>query len=318
MAWYNASWAKRQKVTLTGGSSGAQTDYQVKFTITYDSDMQADFDDLRFTKADGTTLLDAWLESKIDSTSAVVWVETDTPANTIEADIYIYYGNSGASSNWSGTDTFLTFLDKDSTTGWTLDNTTVTTVGDELRIYNPTSTVIGRAERHDISTPTTYALDYKFRTVSLASDDQGLVILYDGSLSNRKSQILCPIAASQDRWYYYSGAANYHGGAFTEGTSYIFSFVCDDSNNATGSDYYMMNTARTVLSSVTGKTNRAGTPSDVDSIFIGDGQSGSPLDFRMTWLMVRNNVTNPATYAFGDEESASVPLFMRHYRNMRL
>ena len=90
MAWYNASWEKRKKITLTGGSSGAQTDYQVLLTVTYDSDMQVDFDDLRFTKADGTTLLDAWLESKTDSTSAKVWVETDTPANTVESDIYMY------------------------------------------------------------------------------------------------------------------------------------------------------------------------------------------------------------------------------------
>jgi len=109
MAWYNSSWLKRKAITLTGGASGAQTDYQVKLTVTYDSDMQVDFDDLRFTKSDGITLLDAWLESKVNSTSAIVWVETDTPANTIESDIYMYYGNSGASSDWSGTNTFLQY-----------------------------------------------------------------------------------------------------------------------------------------------------------------------------------------------------------------
>jgi len=94
---------------LTGGASGAQTDYQVKLTVTYDSDMKSDFSDLRFTNGAEDTLLDAWMESYTASTSAIVWVETDTPANTVEADIYMYYGNSGASSSWSGANTFLQY-----------------------------------------------------------------------------------------------------------------------------------------------------------------------------------------------------------------
>lgn len=107
MAWYNSSWSKRKKITLTGGTSGTQSAYQMKFAVTYDSDMRTDFDDLRFTKLDGTTLLNAWLESKVDSTSAVVWVETDTPANGIDAYIYMYYGNASAVADWDIDETFL-------------------------------------------------------------------------------------------------------------------------------------------------------------------------------------------------------------------
>ena len=145
MAWLSGGFGKRKKVTLTGGSSGAQTDYQMKFTVAYDSDMQVDFDDLRFTKLDGTTLLDAWLESKVDSTSAVVWVETDTPANTVEADIYMYYGNSGAASDWDGISTFVGHFFGGDSTGWTeVDPATYLafangrldyTVHPEVRIY---------------------------------------------------------------------------------------------------------------------------------------------------------------------------------------
>lgn len=119
MAWLSGGYYKRKKVTLTGGSSGAQTDYQMMFNVTHDSDMQADFDDLRFTKLDGTTLLDAWLESKIDSTSAVVWVKTDTPANTVDADIYMYYGNSGALSDWDGVNTFIGYDGFETYAEWT-------------------------------------------------------------------------------------------------------------------------------------------------------------------------------------------------------
>ena len=95
---YTVGWlsgySHRKKITLTGGSDGAQTDYQIKLAVTYDADMQADFDDLRFTQADGITLLDAWLESKTDSTSAVVWVKfPTTPANGEEQTYYMYYEN---------------------------------------------------------------------------------------------------------------------------------------------------------------------------------------------------------------------------------
>jgi hypothetical protein len=69
--------------------------------------MKSDFSDLRFTNAAENTLLDSWMESHTASTSAIIWVETDTPANTVDADIYMYYGNSGAASDWNFDDTFI-------------------------------------------------------------------------------------------------------------------------------------------------------------------------------------------------------------------
>lgn len=109
MAWWNSSWTKKQAITITGGASGAQNAYQVKLTVAWDSDMAADFSDLRFTNAAEDALLDSWMESHIASTSAVVWVETDTPANAVEVNIYMYYGNAGASSDWDGAATFLQY-----------------------------------------------------------------------------------------------------------------------------------------------------------------------------------------------------------------
>ena len=106
MAWLSG-WSKRQAIVLTGGSSGAQVDFQVELTVAYESDMKSDFSDLRFTKSDGTTLLDAWMESYTASTSATVWVETDTPENTVESDIYMYYGKADALSDWNFDGTFI-------------------------------------------------------------------------------------------------------------------------------------------------------------------------------------------------------------------
>lgn len=102
------AWSRRTAITVTN-SGAIQSNYQIRLSITYDGDMQADFDDIRFTNSVGT-LLDYWLDTKVDSTSAVVWVEVDNlavGANTI----YMYYANAAATSATSGTNTFITFDD---------------------------------------------------------------------------------------------------------------------------------------------------------------------------------------------------------------
>lgn len=108
IAWLEG-WLYRKSVTITG-SVGAGVLYQVNLTVVYDSDMQADFDDLRFTDDDGVTELDYWIESYVASTSAIVWVEVaDTLSSS--AVIYMYYGNSGVSTTSDGDATFLFFDD---------------------------------------------------------------------------------------------------------------------------------------------------------------------------------------------------------------
>jgi hypothetical protein len=81
-------------------------------TINLDSKVQADFDDIRFTKSDGITPLDYWLENKTNSSIATVWIELDSvPASPLTNTFYIYYGNSVATYAGNGTNTFITFDD---------------------------------------------------------------------------------------------------------------------------------------------------------------------------------------------------------------
>lgn len=124
-------WEYRFPINITGGLSGAQTDYQLKLDIPA---LEGNFDDLRFTLADGQTLIDAWLESKVNDTSAVVWAEfPTTPANAVEQTYYMYYGNGGVSNVWDGAATFIEFDDFEGVgvdpTIWDLniDNTVLST-----------------------------------------------------------------------------------------------------------------------------------------------------------------------------------------------
>lgn len=74
------------------GNSDSLTDYQVLLTIAYDSNMQADFDDLRF-EDESANELSYWIQKKDDSNLALVWVKLSVASNTT-TNIYMYYGNS--------------------------------------------------------------------------------------------------------------------------------------------------------------------------------------------------------------------------------
>jgi hypothetical protein len=104
--WLGSNYTKRQPITITNTDGSTLSNYQVRLAVTYDSDMQTDFDDLRFASSSGTEL-DYWLESKTDSTSAVVWVEVDSITANGTSTIYMYYGDDTASTASSVGDTFI-------------------------------------------------------------------------------------------------------------------------------------------------------------------------------------------------------------------
>jgi hypothetical protein len=107
--WYQASWSRRAPVIINNAGSSL-TDYQVSVNITFDGDMQPDFDDIRFTDSDGLTLLPHWRESYTASSAAIFRVKIPSvPAGT--KTIYMYYDNPGVSNGSNGTATFDFFDD---------------------------------------------------------------------------------------------------------------------------------------------------------------------------------------------------------------
>lgn len=90
-------------------------DFQVFLNITYDSNMQSDFDDLRFTWYDTTSdeevSIDYWLDMYVDSEYAVVWVEVPSIRGSGQEVLYIYYGDPDAISGSNGEATFVFFDD---------------------------------------------------------------------------------------------------------------------------------------------------------------------------------------------------------------
>jgi hypothetical protein len=129
---YNPSQKKsaHQKCPNTGTTT--LTNVQVKLNVQYDADMQANFNDLRFTDSGGTTTIQHWVQEYINSASSTVWVKLPSLPASGTADVFMYYGNGSANSSGSGTSTFQFFDDFE-------DNNLTEYSGDTSLFENSTS-----------------------------------------------------------------------------------------------------------------------------------------------------------------------------------
>ena len=108
--WYHASWTKRAIIKVDNQGGSAVSNYALKLELPYDSDMDADFADIRFTDASGTTSIPHWFEQVQSSATATTWVKIPTLTANDTTRIYVYYGNGSATSSANGTSVF-TFFD---------------------------------------------------------------------------------------------------------------------------------------------------------------------------------------------------------------
>ena len=155
-----SQFTRRKTITLTTGGTSTPLDYQVKLNITHESEMQADFGDIRFNTKTGA-YIDYWIEDYVVSTTATVWIKlpdaiTDPGSDTI----WMYYGNSCLSAGGDGDDTFIFFDDFIGTNGdppdmakWDLRNTPtiqgnmLQNVDDEYVVSDNSYDVRGKAIR---------------------------------------------------------------------------------------------------------------------------------------------------------------------------
>ena len=84
-AWWDNNWQFKRAITIT--TPKTETDYQLYINVTYDSDMQSDFDDIRFVDSDDTTELSYWIEEVNDSNWATFYVKIPSFENKT---IYMY------------------------------------------------------------------------------------------------------------------------------------------------------------------------------------------------------------------------------------
>lgn len=115
-AWYD-DYAVRKTLTINNPNAEVLTNYQIELTIHLGEGVdsstdvylggnaQSNFNDIRFTAHDGTTLLDYWIET-IDGDTATVWVEVNSLQASGNTQIYLYYDNPAAESESDAVATF--------------------------------------------------------------------------------------------------------------------------------------------------------------------------------------------------------------------
>jgi hypothetical protein len=104
-AWTDSSWNKMKIISITNNAGQTLEGYALKLTINYDSDMQSDYDDLRFKhENDPDTYLGYWIES-YTSSQALVWINIPSlPIGTSK--VYMFYGNPNVTNESSFGDVF--------------------------------------------------------------------------------------------------------------------------------------------------------------------------------------------------------------------
>ncbi|MES2749536.1 MAG: DUF2341 domain-containing protein [Patescibacteria group bacterium] len=163
--WLNTSFDYRQRVRVVNTDTSAYASTAVKIAVTYDSSMQSDFDDLRFTSSDGVTAIPYWIERYTASTDAVVWVRVpNLPASDI-ATVFMYYGSSTAPNSSNGSATFSAFDDFE-------DNNITEYSGDTSLFQTDTTPVYGGTYALEAFNKSGRTTDGIFRTALTVSQGQ--------------------------------------------------------------------------------------------------------------------------------------------------
>jgi hypothetical protein len=119
--WFNSGWSKRKEITVTTLDTEYIVNQSIYLNVAYDSDMQSDFDDLRFTDINNNEL-GYWFYNNtyIANNSVNVYVKLPQGLNsTTSRTIYMYYGNSTVTTTSNINNAFIFADDFNTAINWT-------------------------------------------------------------------------------------------------------------------------------------------------------------------------------------------------------
>ena len=125
--WCNNDYGKKRPIHIGNPGGTEQTDYQVMLNYSHDSDINANFSDIRVYNESDCSLVWLWNESAVSGTWNKIWFKAPyIPSYPFCNDTYaLYYNNASASSVSNGTNTWIDFQNFDeqgtgeTPTGWT-------------------------------------------------------------------------------------------------------------------------------------------------------------------------------------------------------
>lgn len=331
-AWWDEDWNYCQNMNITGGDESI-TNIPFYVNVTYDSNMQSDFDDIRFVNApcgDDGAELSYEIDHKSDSSSAGVWIKGNLSTGVNE--FSMYYGNGGVSSGedsatvWEDYIAVYHFSETSGTTAKdssaTSNNLSVTGVP----IWNSTGIAFGRGVSWNGTSPYYLQSIYALTEVS-GSNDRSVLFwdLKDGNDGSQRTAIQLGKSSSNNDWNMVYNPTNYtlqaNGGGNDFKTSYgnnnltQFEAVILDSNvvtwlrngtndggNSFAHVYNTLNANMTVgTNCITTTCYSFYWKGSLDEIRVSDTAFSSAYVNR-----TRDN-TDSNTFSFGDEESVGLP-----------
>ena len=325
MSWLTG-WNRRKQITVTGSTSSALSDYQMKLIVNQASGTDSagvvnlgnnvlpSFNDLRFTKSDGSTLLNYWIESITGTTPnqiATVCTKLAPSPDTIPTspgtyNFYVYYSNSGASVASNGTNTFIAYTDASDIANWLKPpdglSGNATSVNGEISWTGSNVEMITRP----INLSGNWIIEGKFREV-YGSQPSINVIIGNGTTSilatNRNIQLYRSKGTSI--WASSPGGAIYS--SYTQNTYYIFKEV---RRNTSLYDHYIYDANRNLLGSLIGTSG--GNADPTTSIQITPGANNN-VWFYSQWIFVRKYASpEPTWLTTGTEEQGIIVTDMTH------
>ncbi len=119
--WWDSAWSHRIEITINEKSGVNLTGYQVKIPVAYNTNMQANFGDIRFVNSDNTYEISYWMYN-VTSNSAEFWVKAPSLPASGTVKIYMYYGNPAVTTTSNIHNTFI-WADDFQDAAWTNSNT---------------------------------------------------------------------------------------------------------------------------------------------------------------------------------------------------
>jgi len=220
----------RKALTITG-QGGSGPNYQINISL--GSSSGGDFhlqgnavdfpNDIRFTDNDKVTLLEYWIEN-MSADPITVWVKVNDTLNTTQT-IYVYYGNSTATTTSDGEDTFVFFDDFETDLSkWTTwcqcgdahveRNNTNSSSGD-WSVYVYTSAGSCRAFLNLTQTVTTnFAVEFNW-SVKGDNNEYHNFVLYEGLGTTFFGNIYATDSTPPTNFAYYDGSLHLLTAAYT-------------------------------------------------------------------------------------------------------
>jgi hypothetical protein len=283
---YLAGWSDRRGLVIKSTSSSI-TNYQMKLFVGESSLVgganvscaglcTSDFRDLRFTSADGTTLLDYWIESVTGTTPnqlATIWVEFDF-IDVVNTTFYMYYGNPTATAVSNGSNTFIFFDDFDSfdSNVWTKDESGGTvTYSNSVVSLDRTNGTVKIATKNSYGTKP-FIIEAKYQRPSVYRNR-----MYNGTTAGGSAPSFD--YGDFDSGIYWNG---WRASVINNNTWYIVQWV--DTN--TSYDWNILSSSYSILS-----TNTTAAISGTGFISFMGTESGNS-DLKFDWVRVRKAVSS--------------------------